>query len=324
MSAYYTFEDHSGVTTPSKSENPYDGLLEACENDPSQIQARYSTHREKRTEAQKGKLLSPDFLGVTPDQILAKLEKPSQHPDFQDWRHCFVFWARPPQALRTLIAEIQQKLLSTAPNLWVMPPLSLHMTALEITHSQTAPEVEDLAMRLGPMIERMSDYTYTHRARLVKPKLSYDAQAIALSFLPAAGEPSAHADLAGASGDAYSYHHLRRDLYSLSESVGVKVASRYVVPSAHLTIARFVTTDGFEVKGEGVDRESVASLIRRIEEINGWLEAEYWPKEAESASEGSVKAGGEWIVGQEKGLDCRKGALWYGNGGETVRLGRGF
>jgi hypothetical protein len=28
-------------------------------------------------------------------------------------------------------------------------------------------------------------------------------------------------------------------------------------------------------------------------------------------------------VGQEKGLDCRQGTLWYG-GGETIRIGKGF
>jgi hypothetical protein len=29
-------------------------------------------------------------------------------------------------------------------------------------------------------------------------------------------------------------------------------------------------------------------------------------------------------VGEEKGLEFRKGALWYGAGGETVLLGKGF
>lgn len=67
-----------------------------------------------------------------------------------------------------------------------------------------------------------------------------------------------------------------------------------------------------------VDRERVGKLVERIEEVNAWLEREYWPREGER-----VKDGGEWVVGEEKGLDCRKGTLWYG-GGETVRLGKGF
>jgi hypothetical protein len=34
MAAYYTFEDYSGTSTPNKSDNPYDGLIEACSSDP--------------------------------------------------------------------------------------------------------------------------------------------------------------------------------------------------------------------------------------------------------------------------------------------------
>ncbi len=96
----------------------------------AQIQARYDTHRTNRNAQQRAKLLSPDFSGVTIDEILAKLEDPSIEPDFQDWRNCLVFWARPPAKLRSLIEEIQKKLLEVAPSLWTMPPASLHMTAM--------------------------------------------------------------------------------------------------------------------------------------------------------------------------------------------------
>ena len=51
---------------------------------------------------------------MTVDGILANLEDPSK-PDYQDPRHCLVFWARPPTAVRKLIFEIQQKLLEIAP-----------------------------------------------------------------------------------------------------------------------------------------------------------------------------------------------------------------
>jgi hypothetical protein len=136
MAAYYTFEDYSGTSTPNKSDNPYDGLIEACESDPvrtsrshqnplpaytilttnpqQRIQTAYQTHRTNRNTQQKAKLLAPDFPGVTVDGILANLEDPSK-PDYQDPRHCLVFWARPPAAVRKLILEIQQKLLEVAP-----------------------------------------------------------------------------------------------------------------------------------------------------------------------------------------------------------------
>ena len=58
-------------------------------------------------------------------------------------------------------------------------------------------------------------------------------------------------------------------------------------------------------------------LVETIDEINRWLEDEFWPGDA------GAKDGGEWVVGEGKGLDYRKGTLWYGSGA-TVYLGRGF
>lgn len=189
---------------------------------------------------------------------------------------------------------------------------------------------------LAPAIPDIASHTHAHRARLLAPMLSYDASALALSFLPA-------------EADEYTYHHLRRDIFSLCTSAGVTIGSRYTVPSAHLTIARFVTqhdiltqedilnphppaqlnsTEGTEQSGAtklsgatkhpGVDSRKVTNLVDRIESINAWLHREYWPQEGKG-----IRARGEWIVGEEVGLDCRRGTLWYG-GGETVRLGEGF
>lgn len=184
-----------------------------------------------------------------------------------------------------------------------MPPQSLHMTALEITHSLTAPEIEAFVTQMQPILSPMANHTKTHRARLVKPVISFDAQALALSFLPAAGEPGRSLE-----EDKYSYHHLRRDLFAQAHAGGVKVGSRYVVPSAHLTIARFIKPQDFEME----------ALMRVVGELNEWLEREFWP------TEGGIKDGGEWVVGEEKGLEVRKGTLWYGSGGETVLVGEGF
>lgn len=192
-----------------------------------------------------------------------------------------------------------------------MPLECLHMTVLEIAHSRSQSEIEDMVKTMEEKIPEITDLTYNHRARLVKPMISYDAAAIALSFLPAAGdsltmnhEPN---------NDRYTYHQLRRDVYALSESSGVQVASRYVVPSSHLTIARFVThKDIAKDAEEGIDPEKVVKLVRKLEEINAELESQYW-----------LKSEGSWTVGEEKGLDCRKGTLWYG-GGQTKHLGRGF
>jgi hypothetical protein len=278
-----------------------------------QIQSRYDTHRTNRNAQQRAKYLSPDFTGVTIDDILAKLEDSSIEPGFQDWRNCLVFWARPPAKLRSLIAEIQKRILEIAPNTWTMPQLNLHMTAMEVTHSQTHEQIDSLVEKLSPAASAIADYTFDHRVRLVKPMVSYDAQALALSLLPAVGEGGRSLDK-----DKYTYHHLRRDLFEQIQAAGVKVGSRYVIPSAHLTIARFITKKDFEAADGKVDHAKIERLIAMIDDINQWLQKEFWPKE-----NGEIQDGGDWIVGEEKGLDFHMGRLWYGDG-ERVHLGKGF
>ena len=221
-----------------------------------------------------------------------------------------------------------------------MPSYRMHMTTLEISHSQTPSKIASLLARFRPSIPEIVCYPYAglhHRPRLVKPLISHDLAAVALSFLPAAaaddnepvlsppGVPDTDAEYAAMAGggrespavlkrekehDFYTYHHLRRDLYALVEMSGVKASSRYVVPSAHITLARFLSQDDHNTQ------ERRGAWVRKIDEINEWLQAELWSKTHHDFV-------GEWCVGQEKGLDCRTGALWYG-GGRTVMLGEGF
>lgn len=199
-----------------------------------------------------------------------------------------------------------------------MPLDCLHMTALEITHSLTAREVDHIVNVMEAKIPEITDYTFSHRSRLVRPMLNFDNAAIALSFLPACGEglPRDYEH----NPDSYTYHHLRRDLYDLCSSTGVKITSRYVVPSSHLTIARFVTQKDIlkEDDGQILAPTKIEILLAKLEEINLWLRENYWPEQGQE-----IKKGGEWRVGEEKGLECRKGTLWYG-GGERVHLGKGF
>lgn len=210
------------------------------------------------------------------------------------------------------------------------------MTALEVTHSVTGSEISALVAQLQPLIPAMADLPYTHRPRLIKPFVSYDSSALALSFLPAAGEnlspehPSRSGRQAG--DDNYTYHHLRRELFAIANSAGVTIESRYVVPSAHITIGRFL------VQRDHDSREKMERWVGEIEAVNEWLEAEFWPRptggkpdgvaeeqaeQVEQAKREEFKVMGEWVIGEGNGLDLRKGVLWYG-GGETVRLGKGF
>lgn len=192
-----------------------------------------------------------------------------------------------------------------------MPLECLHTTVLEVTHSQKESEILRLVDIMKSKIPSITDYTFSRRARLVKPMLSYDASAIALSFVPAAGEePCTTHDR---SADTYTYHHLRRDIHALSRSTGIDVASRYVVPSSHITVARFVRRNGLGiVDNDGIDKRKVEELVHKLASINARLQRDCWSSQAEG-----------WQVGEEKGLVCRTGTVWYG-GGQSEHEGRGF
>lgn len=197
----------------------------------------------------------------------------------------------------------------------------MHLTVLEVAHSKTSDEVSDFVKPLRPHVQSLADYTLTHRARLVKPTVSYDPTGVALSFLPAAGEvmlspvPSSAGVREGVAeevvgGDAYTYHHLRGDVEDIIRKSGVRVESRYQVPSAHITLGRYLGTENHEML------EQRGRWARAVEDINTWLENDVW----------DVRHGdfiGEWIVGQERGLDLRCGMVWYG-GGRSIMVGEGF
>jgi hypothetical protein len=193
-----------------------------------------------------------------------------------------------------------------------MPLENLHTTVLEVAHSRTEEEIEDLVNTLQSSTDvtpsQIASYPTSHQPHLVKPMVSFDSSALALSFVPAAGEGTSAGE-----NDQYSYHHLRGDIWDLVRRAGLPVASRYVVPSAHLTIARFISHAGF-TKEDEVDRSRVESFVNKLEEINRKLEEAYWPRD----NVATVPPGGEWVVGQE-GLVIRRGRVWYG-GGEDVPL----
>lgn len=169
-----------------------------------------------------------------------------------------------------------------------MPTHRMHMTTLEVAFSKTPSEISALVDELRPALPDITAYLYGHRSRLVKPMISYDLSAFALSFEPAEDE-------------AYTYHHVRRDVFDLVKAAGIEVGSRYQVPSAHITLGRYLGDADHDTP------EKRANWVHKIDEINAWLEKETI----------------EWAVGQERGLDARAGALWYG-GGRTILLGEGF
>ena len=194
--------------------------------------------------------------------------------------------------------------------LWTMPPDNLHMTVLELAHSMMGEQGEIKLHGLirdleegGAMQEILSAPGQAWKAgrravRLARPMVVYDAAAIAVSFLPvvAGSFDSTRAGSPSENASEYTYHHMRRDCWNIASSA-VPVASRYVVPSAHLTAARFVGN-------EGVDAGCVKRLVERIDSLNGQLE--------ETSRESRQH---EWVVGEERPMELRAGSCWYGDGG---------
>ena len=184
------------------------------------------------------------------------------------------------------------------------------MTTLEIRSGLTGPDVDEICSSLeqSGCLQELINYTLTHRARLVKPIVSIDTSAIALGFLPAAGEE----EISPYSGkdDTFTYHHLRRDLYDIVTRSGCPIAARYTLPSAHITIARFVPPDGSQEDPRTTGKYA-ATLVSKIDDINVKLDS----------SENAFNA--EWVIGHEKGLELMKGRTWYGKG-DSVAIGEGF
>ncbi|KAJ5964713.1 uncharacterized protein N7479_004589 [Penicillium vulpinum] len=302
------------------AENRFQQLITSSKNDPKQLQIAYEVHRSNRNDLFRNQICQPGFCEWKEDEILSKiLEAEKGLTDFVDLRHNLAFWARPPQHIRDLVSKIQQEIGPLiGPGLWLVPSDNLHMTTLEIRSALSGPEIDEIASSLdmsGRVVE-LANYTLTHRARLVKPVISYDTSAIALSFVPAAGEE----DRCECSGNdsQFTYHHLRSDLYNIVTQSGCPIAARYTVPSAHVTIARFVTPNGSIAESDSPKEveEKASQLIGKIEDLNDELRSNVWRRLGDPSQ-------GQWVIGHEKGLELIKGRTWYGVG-DSVVLGKGF
>ncbi|KIV95347.1 hypothetical protein PV10_03014 [Exophiala mesophila] len=322
-SAHSTISD----TNEKPNKNPYDAILDENQHDPIKIQRFCENQRTSRNAKFRTQILDPRFQGFKRDEVLFNL---INVPGFTDPRNNLCVWARPTRKIMDLVLTCQEELRRMSPSIWLMPPDCLHMTVLEIAQSLTPQELQAVENTISPAVTTLASYHMTHRTRLVKPKLSYDDAAIALTFVPAAGEPtnivSVEDSKSDVCNDEYTYLHLRRDLIRVCHAKGVQIGARYATTSCHLTIARFLGDEDFAAKkashsqGEGrLDHEKVVNWVEMLDAINVRLEREFWPKVGRVMPFGA----GEWLVGSERGLDVRRGRLWYG-GGETWEAGDGF
>ncbi|KAH8151828.1 uncharacterized protein LAJ45_03820 [Morchella importuna] len=202
---------HPGTPPPP---TPYDTLITACHDSPPLIQHAYETHRTTRNAHQGAQLLSPSFTGMSVDPILQELvyaagthripeleaaAREKRRPDEIDTRNCLTFWARPTAQVREMIGEVQARIRKLCDalfvtDIWLMPLDNLHLTVLEIAHSRTRPEIDAITALLRPTLQQTVNLPLSpkHRAVLIRPLLSFDSAALAISFPPwTAGWPSA-------------------------------------------------------------------------------------------------------------------------------------
>ncbi|KAJ5733464.1 Ribosomal protein L44e [Penicillium malachiteum] len=282
---------HEDFVPYHSSFNPFREFIDACGDDPKKIQDAYETHRTNRNAKFKDQLLIPGFREWKFDEILENVLKADQGLiEYEDPRNNFSFWARPPKHIRELVYDIQQEISSIAgPCLWLTPQEQLHMTTCEMVSAQSASKVDEVASLFQQKLplQRISNYTIDRNPRLVRPIVSYDDTAFALSFIPAAESDK----------DAFTYHHLREDLWRAAGHSGYRMESRYNVPSAHLTIARFAVPPGAD-KSEKLDDlcTRTAAIVEKIENINQELTSSDWRRFGSSSR-------GEWILGYERGLE---------------------
>ena len=185
------------------------------------------------------------------------------------------------------------------------------MTVCEVAHSRTESEIEKLVEQLRPVLGNLEVVLEEkaeegRKARFECPMVMIDGAGVAISFLPCAQEEGK---------DGWGYHHLRAEVFEVVEEA-VAVGSRYVVPSAHLAIARYVREIG---------REEVERLVGAIDRVNEVLERAFDSGEVDEeilTREGLESGMASWTVGEEKGLELRAGACWYGDGGRTVTVGK--
>lgn len=166
------------------------------------------------------------------------------------------------------------------------------MTVIELAHSRSPAELKASADEVRPHAATLAAFGAEHPAGLDRPMLSLDDTAVALTFLPAEDDGE------------YTYLHLRRDLAKMCAENRVEVASKYYNTSSHVTLARFANVSDLR------SRESLEAWVQKIKSINQWLRDEYWPREGETGGSSGLR----WVVGEGRGIEVRKGTLWYGEG----------
>lgn len=271
------------------------------------VRSLYAEHRSRRQDEQRLRLLEAASNigqhGLMPDARLA-----SEQARLDDPRLGVTVVARPPAHIFQAIRELQDEvaaLVQATPSAkalsgalyWMAPPSFLHMTVVEWVSAEigNAAQVRHVVDTLqGKGAEALDALTglYAHTVCLVEPTVSFDAAAIAISFLPASSD---------APEGAHDYAMYRTAKIKQVQDIAAKYGlpapkPRYLLPSAHITVARVCRplheNSSIPFLVEGLDR-----ITRSWHERHG--SSLRWPIHACQ-------------------LEVMHGQVWYGGGQRTV------
>jgi hypothetical protein len=283
-----------GLTAgPPSRRNWYQELLDHPDcHGPQQVSEAYSSHRDAYLAKGLAAFTSDDNP-VTPDQaLLSHLRRHENQqnpgePSTEDLNNlevnCLGISARPSPSVISTIQAIQTQIAAlVGQDFYSMPASHLHMAMVELAHRHTLEYLHSISSALGAArLQKMLDLIHTlpNKPRLVSPRLSVDAMGVALTFLPC-------------SAQTYTYHDLKAEMHGVALESGGEFDMCYTVPSAHVTLGRFVGDEFF------ASREARQEFVELVEKMNEEL--------------GTGRAMEDWVLCEEGSLELQAGYLKFG------------
>lgn len=290
--------------------------------------------------------IKPDMALV---EHLSRVET-SDEPVPTSSANCLVFWARPPSSILKLIESVQLRLHSlVGKDLHLIPLPHVHLSVLELSHRHSISHLRNVYNAVGgELLQKMLDISLLadvhsgERASapwLVKPQLMVDSTGVAVTFVPDCDDaPKNNKEEEGSNmpettTNPFTYHHLRASMQTLALTSGVEIDTCYTAATAHITIARFISSNFFDMGDEDdrapnglqpmsfpshdtigghVKTERVAQWIELVEKINFELREQFETPEAKGML--------EWVVGQEAGLEVQLGYVKYGREAKRAEM----
>ena len=219
-------------------------FIDTSDSGSQSTRSLYSRHRNDRDTRLHTLLLQQPPLSADP--LLAAMLH--SNDDTLDQRHNLALVARPPSHVIALITTLQQQLHVLAGDaLWLPSPRQLHMTVYEVTHSRTSRQLQPLVATVRGHRSELCCQLPIDRVKLDSPLLNYDTSAVAITFLPI--------DV-----DGYDIARLRAEVGGRLAGMGIEWDGRYVAPTAHITIGRFVESR--------LRRASMEQWLAKLDELS--------------------------------------------------------